>query len=429
MSSYSLKFICGKLSIIDHKESNKELLEILKVISGKTLKTKEKKTTTFLFEKDEVGLIKKIYFSISGFGNKDKSNQVNKKTANIKSCLHELRSKSPDIQSLLAEDFDIHFVPYYEQPTKKQEPKHKELLSEYKIYSIRKDLFKRFLSTLTSAARSDKEFNPEVAEKFYLNEDHISAVKEIKELLHKLNETGVYKEYKLRHDMHASNASPEERNNVHPSINKPLNPLEFLIKICWQCYIDDAQSKLALDKLKSSGFGECVFYDLSKKGSPLTLDQLTGKDDIIKLFGGEQKEKDAQTLRPVQLTCKADINKFFGDSPDEKKSAYRAFSKLWLHMCTFEIKQLTDMMQHCAETNLIKWLNEQESQENNIFKQPFSYEIVSFNDGHIMPLCDMCHLCSIDNLQKIYQRQTGMGEHVTIVGRLPVSNCPASPHS
>ena len=60
--------------------------------------------------------------------------------------------------------------------------------------------------------------------------------------------------------------------------------------------MDDAQSKLALDKLKSSGFGECVFYDLSKKGSSL---------------------KDTQTSRPVQLTCKADINKFFGDISDE----------------------------------------------------------------------------------------------------------------
>jgi hypothetical protein len=411
MHPYGLKFICGNLSVIDHAiKPDKQLLTVLKTISSNILRKKEsgKKTTTFLFEKDEVGLIKKIYFSISGFGNKDKSHQVNKKIANTKDCLHELRSKSPEIQSLLAEDFDIDFAPYYEQPTKQQEPKYKELLSDYKIYSIRKDLFKRFLSTLTSAARSGAEFNPEVAEKFCLNPDHIIAVKEIKELLQKLNETDVYKEYKSRHAKHASNTSAEGQSNVHPSINKPLNPLEFIIKICWQCYMDDAQSKLALDKLKSSGFGECVFYDLSKKGSSL---------------------KDTQTSRPVQLTCKADINKFFNEKTNEKKSAYKAFSKLWLHMCNFEIKQLTDMMQHCAETNLIKWLNEQESKGNNIFKPPFSYEIVSFNGGHIMPICDICHLCSVNKLQKIYQRQTGMGDHVTTVGSLPVSNCSPSPHS
>ena len=98
-------------------------------------------------------------------------------------------------------------------------------------------------------------------------------------------------------------------------------------------------------------------------------------------------------------------------------------------MCTFEIEQLTDMMQHCAETNLIKWLHKQEEQKSNIFKEPLSYDIVSFNNDHIMPICDICHLCSVNELQKTYQRQTGMGEHVTIVGSLPVSNCSPSPHS
>lgn len=405
MHPYGLKFICGKLSIIDHTITPEEkLLTVLKTISSNILGKKERvrKTTTFLFEKDEVGLIKKIYVSISGFGNKDKNIEVNKKIDNTKDCLTKLRSESPDIQSLLAKDFDIHFVPYSEQPTKQQDPKYKELPSDYEIYSIRKDLFKRFLSTLTSAARSDIEFNPEVAKKFCLNPDHIIAVKEIKELLQKLNETVVYKKYKSRHAMHASNTSEEGQCNFHPSISKPLNPLEFLIKICWQCYMDDARSKPALDKLKSSSLVECVFYDLRTA---------------------------TETLIPVQLTCKADINNFFGDRLDEKKSAYRAFSKLWLHMCTFEIEQLTDMMQHCAETNLIKWLHKQEEQKSNIFKEPLSYDIVSFNNDHIMPICDICHLCSVNELQKTYQRQTGMGEHVTIVGSLPVSNCSPSPHS
>jgi hypothetical protein len=334
-----------KLTVVSAGKLRPEFAVPVSEIKASLLSTKtNSKMGTFLIhymDTDTGPSIHTIWVAISGSGNKHKSDE----------CARRLTRLSY-----------ARFVPYVVEGAllETSKPSGVDFISAREQLN-RENLFKRFLIFITNAFQADgSSYDATVIkEVFHLKECLIDSVRFIKAFLRS-------EAFKAEYLRFLTNPAEKDYYRFYPT------PVHFLLMLAWECYLLDRHVQES--KKSFSAHGGFIKF----------IDTVTGfeVDDI-------NYRKMKTYIQALEL--------------ERDDQLYKSFEALWQHMNQFKLEQLTRKMQHCAETNLIEYLQTKEGRK--ILGRPGKFylfsSIIGDDTNEIVLLCDNCRLSVLPKIKEL----------------------------
>jgi hypothetical protein len=350
---YTEHLLGDRLTLVNAGQFSRQFEGVVSAIKAKLVAANKGKMLTLLisYQHTPVFAINHIWVALSGVGNTHK-------TSYVRGLLREINDQ-------------ITFVPYLENAIENRDPPTDPAFDAID-YPDQKRLFNRFLIFATNALKPDGLFDPAVAAVFHLNAELIDHLQVIKQALYKDVFKAEFAKYRC------SPASESAR--LYWKL-----PIQFLRLVAWECYADDAELQRLKRDVFPAGGAHVNFYDVATR-----------------------VEIENPNFRVNSLYI-AELGLAKGDA------LFQAFDALWVHLRRFTQESLASKMQHCAETNLIAYL--QAPAGKDILKRPGLFYLFSATltepGREVSPMCDNCMLKSLPEIAALNVAAGDSPVHVT----------------
>lgn len=371
-------FIGEKITLINNGAVPENLQDLTTQIRQALMSRKTaKKMATYLFHVSDDETIEEAWVAISGFGNRHQSDATAKKVNPLDRVnfipylehvepaqVYELADEPENIMNAVIEDSDADWD---------------------SVFDERKTLFLRFLITATNKVSKSGVLPNAFINRFSLSEEHIRAILTIHSLLRDEKTKSIFQQH------------IEENYTSLGREEAPIYP-EIVVNTAFLCYIED--TLLNLIRL-------LIPLDKSSPISHWSITDESGKD-ITDFY-----ESSYKATRQKLGWKKGDL-------------IYSSCSTLWEHCRHFSMEALMDMLKHCAETNMIAYLEDyaNTTEEAPIFSQDGKFILFSMRldeeEFEISPFCDVCMLKSLPDIIRLNAQAGDTGEHM-MVARIPVT--------